>query len=147
MDARARLENIAPVFVSTDLERTAGYYRDVFGFEVVEHFEAEEPFAALYRDSVEIIVVQADKGAIESNQARHGAGFDAYLDPDSVEAVDLFHAELEERGARILSPPAPAPYGCYEFVVEDIDGRRIGIGRIRDRDVFFGEKPVPESID
>jgi hypothetical protein len=30
------------------------------------------------------------------------------------------------------------PYGRYELVVEDIDGRQIGIGLIRDRDVFFG---------
>jgi hypothetical protein len=31
------------------------------------------------------------------------------------------------------------PYGCYEFVVEDIDGRLIGIGRIRDQNVFFND--------
>jgi hypothetical protein len=28
-------------------------------------------------------------------------------------------------------------YGSYEFVVEDVDGRLIGIGRIRDRETFF----------
>ena len=33
------------------------------------------------------------------------------------------------------------PYGSYEFVLEDIDGRRVGIGRIADEDVFFKIKP------
>lgn len=28
-------------------------------------------------------------------------------------------------------------YGTYEFVVEDVDGRLIGIGQIRDRETFF----------
>jgi hypothetical protein len=28
-------------------------------------------------------------------------------------------------------------YGSYEFVVEDVDGRLIGIGRVRDRGTFF----------
>jgi hypothetical protein len=29
------------------------------------------------------------------------------------------------------------PYGSCEFVVEDVDGRLIGIGRISDRERFF----------
>jgi hypothetical protein len=29
------------------------------------------------------------------------------------------------------------PYGSYECVIEDVDGRYIGIGRIRDRQTFF----------
>lgn len=28
-------------------------------------------------------------------------------------------------------------YGAYEFVVEDADGRLIGIGQIRDPETFF----------
>lgn len=139
---RAHLVNLAAVFVSPDLRRAAEHYRDVFGFELVEHYEASEPFAALYRDEVEIVVVEATRGAVESNEARYGAGFDAYIDPATVEEVDLDHAELRERGARILSPPAMTEYGSYEFVVEDIDGRRIGIGRIKDKGVFFGSEPI-----
>ena len=135
---KARLVNLAGVFVSPDARRTATHYRDVLGFEVVEHWDAPEPFAALYRDEIEIVVVQAARGEFESNLRRYGAGYDAYIDPETVEQVDLFHAELVERGARILSPPAMTAYGSYEFVVEDVDGRRIGIGRIRDADVFFG---------
>jgi hypothetical protein len=46
-------------------------------------------------------------------------------------------AELTAAGARIVREPAMTPYGTYELVVEDVDGRLIGIGRIRERETFF----------
>jgi catechol 2,3-dioxygenase-like lactoylglutathione lyase family enzyme len=133
----SRLSNAAIVFVAPDARKTAAYYRDVLGFRIVEHYDKAEPFAGLYRDAVEIIVVQARFGSVVSNTARYGAGYDAYLDPDDVAGVDVLYAELKGKGAVIESPPAMTPYGSYEFVVEDIDGRRIGIGRIKDEGVFF----------
>jgi catechol 2,3-dioxygenase-like lactoylglutathione lyase family enzyme len=137
MSNKAKLDNAAAVFITPDLRRTADYYRDVFGFTVVEHYDAEEAFAAIYRDSVEILLVQAKRGEFAPNRVRYGAGYDIYLDPESLEGVDAMHAELTAKGARILREPAMTPYGSYEFVVEDIDGRLIGIGRIRDRETFF----------
>lgn len=134
---RAKLDNAAAVFITPDVRRTALYYGEVFGFTVVEHYDAEEPFAAIYRDSVEILLVQAKRGEFQPNRVRYGAGFDIYLDPDTVEGVDSTFAELTAKGARIVREPAMTPYGTYEFVVEDVDGRLIGIGRIRERETFF----------
>ena len=134
---RAKLDNAAAVFITPDVRRTALYYDEVFGFTVVEHYDAEEPFAAIYRDSVEILLVQAKRGEFQPNAVRYGAGFDIYLDPDTVEGVDSMFAELTAKGARIVREPAMTPYGTYEFVVEDVDGRLIGIGRIRERETFF----------
>jgi catechol 2,3-dioxygenase-like lactoylglutathione lyase family enzyme len=134
---KAKLDNAAAVLVSPDVRRTADYYRDVFGFTLVEHFDADEPFAAAYRDNVEIVLVQAKRGEFAPNRARFGAGFDLYLSPGTVEGVDAIWAELKAKGARILREPAMTPYGSYEFVVHDVDGRLIGIGQIRDRDTFF----------
>jgi len=134
----ARLANVAPILITPDLGRTAAYYRDVLGFKVVEHGDAPEPFAAIYRDSVEIILVEARHGEFVPNRVRYGAGFDVYIDPDTVAGVNELYAEVTARGACIHTEPGPTPYGSYEFVVEDIDGRLIGIGRIRDRKTFFG---------
>jgi catechol 2,3-dioxygenase-like lactoylglutathione lyase family enzyme len=127
---RARIGYVVPVLMSADIERTAAYYSSVLGFQVVEHHEDAERFIALYRDNVEILVVQARRGEVEANSSRFGAGYDAYIGPDDLEGVDLLHAEFVERGARILVGPRRTPYGSYEFVVQDIDGRRIGVGRI-----------------
>jgi catechol 2,3-dioxygenase-like lactoylglutathione lyase family enzyme len=60
---RAKLDNAAAVFITPDVRRAAAYYVEVFGFTVVEHYDAPEPFAAIYRDSVEILLVQARTGA------------------------------------------------------------------------------------
>ena len=134
---QGRLVNIAPVLPTPDVRRTAAYYRDVLGFKVVDHYDAEEPFATIYRDSVELILLQAKHGDVQSNAVRYGAGFDVYLDPDTVEAVDSIYQELKARGAKLLGEPAMTAYGSYEFVVEDVDGRLIGIGRVSDRETFF----------
>ena len=88
---RARLVNVAAIFVAPNLKRTVEYYRDVFGFELFEHHEAADAFATLYRDSVEIVVVQARFGEVESNTARYGAGYDVYLDPEDVAGVDALY--------------------------------------------------------
>jgi catechol 2,3-dioxygenase-like lactoylglutathione lyase family enzyme len=132
-----RLVNAVIVFVAPDARKTVDYYRDVLGFRAVEHFDKDEMFAALYRDEIEILVVQARFGKVISNQERYGAGYDAYLDPQEINDVDTLYEEWEEKGAKILHPPRLTPYGSYEFVFEDIDGRRIGVGLINNNEVFF----------
>jgi len=134
----SRLVNAAIVFTVPDARRTAAFYRDVLGFRVVEHYEYAEPFATLYRDAVEFIVVQAQFGKVVSNREQYGSGYDAYLDPEDVAGVDALFVEFQHKGAVIENPPAATPYGSYEFVVRDIDGRRIGIGKVKDEAVFFG---------
>ena len=134
----SKLVNAVITFVTANVKKTAAYYHDVLGFRVVTHYENAEPFAAMYRDSVEIVVVQAKFGEIIPNRLRFGAGYDAYLDPDTVEGVDEFYKEWKHKGARIAIEPFMTPYGSYEFVIEDIDGRLIGVGRIKEKEIFFG---------
>ncbi len=133
-----KLSSSAIVLVTPGIENTASYYRDVLGFRVVEHYAQPEKFAALYRDAVEIVLVQSKFGTVRSNRAQYGAGYDAYLVPESPAAVDNFYEEIKAKGARIAQPPAKTTYGSREFVLEDIDGRLIGVGCIEDETVFFG---------
>ena len=133
-----RLASCAIVLVAPQIEATAHYYRDVLGFRVVEHYAQPEKFAALYRDGVEIVLVQSQFGTVRSNRAQYGAGYDAYLVPESPEAVEAFCAEISAKGAKIAQPPAHTVYGSREFVLEDIDGRLIGVGCIEDEAAFFG---------
>ena len=140
----ARLSSCAIVFVTADVRKTSVFYRDVLGFQAVEHFDHAEPFAAMYRGGVEIVLVQASFGQVRSNQATYGAGFDAYLVVNDVEQdVDALCAEFRERGAQIIEMPAMSPYGNYQFVVADCDGRWLAVGKIREEDVFFkDQRPV-----
>lgn len=134
---RTRLVNICPVFLVNDVKRTVKYYSEQLGFKFAKHYDKIENFATIYRDSIEIVIVQAKFGEVESNQKRYGEGYDAYIDPDSVEGVDVLYREFSSKDVKIISEPKFTEYGSYEFVIEDIDGRLIGIGRIANNDTFF----------
>ncbi len=137
MADHVKLTNICPVFVSEDVRRTTEYYVDVLGFKYASHFDKAAHFAALYRDAIEIVVVQKQRGSVESNQKRYGNGFDAYIDPDTLEGVDIIFYEFREKQVKIIVEPGITDYGSYEFVFEDIDGRVIGVGLIANKDKFF----------
>ena len=110
------------------------YYHDILGLRVVSDYDNAEPFVAMYRISIEIVVVQAKFGEILPNHAL-GAGYDAYLEPDTIEGIDEFYREWRKKAPRLPSHPVMTPYGSYEFVIEDIDGRLIGVGRIKGKKI------------
>jgi catechol 2,3-dioxygenase-like lactoylglutathione lyase family enzyme len=145
MTTGVKLTNICPVFVSDDVKRTTDYYVDALGFKYAGHFDKVDKFAALYRDAVEIVVVQKQKGMVESNTKRYGSGFDAYIDPDTLEGVDLLFREFQEKQVKIISEPGITEYGSYEFAFEDIDGRVIGVGLIANKDRFFANSNYIEK--
>ncbi len=134
---KAKLVNLCPVFISKDVKRTVQFYVNKLGFKYAEHYDKIDNFATIYRDSIEFIIVQAKFGEVESNNKRYGAGYDAYIDPATVEGVDILYQEFLSNDVNIISKPQITEYGSYEFVIEDIDGRLIGIGRIKDNETFF----------
>lgn len=137
--SQAKLSSCAIVFVSTNIEKSVKYYQEVLGFRAVTHYENAEKFAALYRDAIEIIMVQAKFGKVISHHEAFGAGEDAYFVPETVAAVDDFYAEIAAKGAVILEPLSITAYGSREFSFEDCDGRMISVGRIKDKKIFFGD--------
>lgn len=136
-DEKARLGNLCPVFVSADVRETVKFYTEKLGFTSARHYDQIESFATIYRDDIEFVIVQAKQGVVESNLQRYGAGYDAYIDPATIEGVDLIYAEFRDKGVKIVSAPQMTAYGSYEFVFEDLDGRQIGVGRIRDNETYF----------
>jgi len=132
-----RLTNACPVFVSRDVRKTVLFYVDRLGFTSATHYDKSVDFATVYRDSIELVIVQSKFGKPESNTKRYGAGYDAYIDTDTVGGVDLVYEEVLLKGVKIVSTPRKTDYGSYEFVFEDIDGRLIGIGLIHDNGVYF----------
>ncbi len=138
----SRFVNLCPVFVSADLRRTVRYYTEVLGFRSAKHYDKVENFATLYRDEIEFVIVQARQGEVRSNQQLYGAGYDAYIDTAEPEGIEAIYEEYRARGVTILSAPHQTEYGSYEFVFEDCDGRRIGVGRIMDEAVYFKDSDL-----
>jgi catechol 2,3-dioxygenase-like lactoylglutathione lyase family enzyme len=134
---KARLTNVCPVFLSNDVKKTVNFYVEKLGFKYAAHFDKMDNFGTIYRDDIEFVIVQSKFGEIESNTKRHGKGYDAYIDTDTVGGVDIIFEEFKSKGVKILSEPRKTEYGSYEFVIEDIDARLIGIGLIYSNDIYF----------
>lgn len=139
METESQFVNVCPVFISNDVKETVKYYTEKLGFKSANHFDKIENFATIYRDSIEFVIVQAKHGRVENNTSRYGIGYDAFIDPRTVEGVDIIYREYCSKGVKIIDQPKKTEYGTYEFVIEDIDGRLIGIGRINDNEKYFSD--------
>jgi catechol 2,3-dioxygenase-like lactoylglutathione lyase family enzyme len=134
---KVKLTNVCPVFISEDVEKTVDFYVEKLGFKFASHYDKIDNFATIYRDSIEFVIVQSKFGQVQSNTKRYGAGYDAYIDTDRVSGVDIIYEEFVAKGVPIISKPHKTDYGSYEFVIEDIDGRLIGIGLIYSNQIYF----------
>ena len=134
----SRFVSLCPVFISRDIEKTVEFYTEKLGFKSAKHYDKAENFATLYRDDIEFVIIQAKSGEITSTTQGHRTGNDdAYIVTATPEGVDPIYEEFKAKGVKILSKPHMTDYGSYEFTIEDIDGRQIGIGRISDKAVYF----------
>ncbi len=113
------LKGATTVFTVGDIAASIAYYRDALGFDVA--FEYGEPlfYAGFCRDPVEIHLIAAS-----ATKRLPGNGAICLL----VENVDAIHAELVQRGAKIVSPPQNSAYGMRDFNVLDLDGNQLTFG-------------------
>lgn len=123
----------APILGVPHVRRAAEYYRDVLGFDLDPHdgvFQprAEEPGGvyAIVKRSGAWIHFQIRREPLPARE-RGRLERDVYL---YVTGLDLLHEELRRRGAKILEPPRPAPYGLREMDVEDLNGYRLAFGEV-----------------
>ena len=123
-DVRATVVGSHPVFPVPDLRATARYYSLVLGFRAVSYLDVAEPHVCLYRDGVEVILTEAD-APVRPNRELYGHGYDAYFISSQQAALQ---AEFEAAGALIVKPLGRTDYHYDEFVVEDLDGRRLAFG-------------------
>jgi len=139
---KVKLTNLCPVFISENLRTTVDFYIEKLGFKAAKHYDKIDNFATLYRDSIEFVIVQAKFGEIQSNTKQYGVGYDAYIDTDTVQGIDIIYQEFKDKGVKIISKPRKTDYGSYEFVIEDIDGRLLGIGLIYDKENYFKNSDI-----
>jgi catechol 2,3-dioxygenase-like lactoylglutathione lyase family enzyme len=70
MNAKAKLVNLCPVFVSEDIKKTVKFYVEEMGFKYAKHYDKIENFVTIYRDEIEFVIVQARFGKVGSNKRR-----------------------------------------------------------------------------
>jgi catechol 2,3-dioxygenase-like lactoylglutathione lyase family enzyme len=117
-----RLTALAPQLLVDDLGRSIGYYQRL-GFTFGEPWQGF--YAIGVRDGLELHLKKAPRSDAERRHRREKEHLDAAAGVDGIEA---FHDECVARGATILRPLAPTPWGTKDFYIEDPDGNIIAFG-------------------
>ena len=110
------------VLAVPDLERSAAFYRDVLGFEILE---MGDPGWRMYVCGACRIMAGECPDAIPAAQLGDHSYF-AYL---VVDDIDKVHEKAAAAGAAIVKAPITEPWGMREFGIRTVDGHRIMFGQ------------------
>jgi predicted enzyme related to lactoylglutathione lyase len=119
------IHNPRYVIAVHDLDRSAGYYRDVLGFDV--RMIGDPGWRVFVRDQCVIMAGQCPDALSPHELGDHS--YFAYLEVDE---VDAFHEAVTTKGGTVIKPLRDEPWGMREFGIRTVDGHRIMFGlRIR----------------
>ena len=108
-----KLSRIAPELPVADLKRSIEYYEQKLGFQVVARMPSGD-YAIMERDEIAIHLFTDD------DHSSSPVGIHIFT-----EDLDLLHAELQERGARVSQGIIRKPWGNRDFRVNDDSGNEI----------------------
>lgn len=104
-----------------DLERSARFYRDVLGFEVIEIGDPGWRF--FVRDQCFIMAGECPDALPPQDLGDHS--YFAYLEVDEIDAL---YEEVAAKGASVIKELRNEPWGMREFGIRTVDGHRIMLG-------------------
>jgi catechol 2,3-dioxygenase-like lactoylglutathione lyase family enzyme len=118
-----QLTKLTPNLVVSDVERSAGFYRDVLGFTVETTVPAAAPyvFAIVRSGPVEIFLNAPEPANAEYPALRGrplGGSFTMYIE---VVGIERAHEELKDL-VPVVMPLESKWYGVTEFAITDPDG-------------------------
>jgi uncharacterized glyoxalase superfamily protein PhnB len=119
------LRAIAPQFVVPDVVRTAEWYRDNLGFDILGYFLDPPVYAMVRRDSVEIHFGKGDSDATVNNESIRCGSMEAYV---FVKDVQALYDEFTAAGITVPYPPTRRVYERTEIEVTDCDGHKLVFG-------------------
>ena len=114
-----QFKRIATLFVVDDVVKTAEYYRDVLGFELLSYFADPPVYAMVARGAAEMHFGKADGEVQKPNRATRKTSFDAYIWVDDIHGL---YEEMLAAGANITEGPVKRIYESTEVVIEDRNG-------------------------
>lgn len=119
------LLGLSCIFPVSDIKKTAEFYISKLEFRKVEYLAVKEPHICLYRDNVEIILLQSNTDKVLPNRQLYGYGYDAYLYTENQEQLEK---EFTAKGVKVIKRLHTTDYQNKEFVIEDSDGRWLAFG-------------------
>ena len=118
------IRQIVPVFFTTDMEATLGYYKNKLGFECLGTWLDPPVYAIVARSQQAIHFRRAEPPSANPDKYVDEL-LDAYL---HIEDADALYAEYAAQGVEIARELANMPWHSREFVVKDCDGRLLAFG-------------------
>ena len=103
---------VIPVLATTDVMKTAAYYRDILGFSIDETFFGSD-WAMLWADQCQLYL------SLNPTAAKTAGGQQMLI---CVPGVDAFYEKHKANGANIISDLEDKPWGIREYTVEDPNG-------------------------
>jgi catechol 2,3-dioxygenase-like lactoylglutathione lyase family enzyme len=113
----ASITAAAPQFLVANLTDSLIFYEQRLGF--TRNFVYAGFYAGVSRDRAVLHLKCAPKLEAERAHRKSGEHLDAYL---AVSGVRELYDELVGRGATVVKPLGPRPWGTSDFYVEDPDG-------------------------
>jgi len=110
------------VLAVPDLARSAAWYRDVLGCEVLEI--GDPGWRVFRRDGLLVMAGECPEATAPETLGDHA--YFAYLDVDE---LDELFAEVRDAGAEVIKPLRDEPWGRREFALRTVDGHRIVFGK------------------
>jgi hypothetical protein len=120
--------NVSPQFAVDDVVKSAEYYRDFLGFEILGYWWEPPVYAIIKRGSVQIHFGLADDSTNpqRSNHQHRKEGLDLYV---RISGIQELHDEFKSKQVKIIQPIFAQEYGMLEFVIEDCHGFKIAFGQ------------------
>ncbi len=112
MGTEAKFWAVVPVLATTDVIKTAEYYRDVLGFAVDDTFSSPE-WTMLWADQCQLFL------SLNPTAAETAAGQQVMI---CVPGVDDMYEKHKANGAKIISDLKNQPWGLREYIIEDPNG-------------------------
>jgi len=118
----ARLTRGIPMILVSDVDRAAGFYRDLLGF-TIDFLHGNPPFyGAVSRDEVTFHLRMADRPAFETTVREQEQLLTAFV---SVSNVKELFREYEGKQAKFVHRLRREPWGQSAFIIQDPDGNWI----------------------
>jgi uncharacterized glyoxalase superfamily protein PhnB len=123
-----RLRSLTPTFTVNDLQRSINWYQDGLGFHVAERWEegGELKGVMLQAGSCQLGLSQDDFS--RGRERTKGLGFRIWC--ETTQDIDALAERLRRSGGEIAEEPGER-WGSYSFTVQDPDGFKIMITRVR----------------
>ena len=125
MDQKAQIIGIAPQLIVPDVVKTAEYYRDILGFNIIGYFLDPPVYAMVERDGFQIHFGKSDSEDFKTNASFRKINSDFII---WVPEIDKFYEEVTAKNAEIVEGIVTRIYGSREFVIKDCNGFKITVG-------------------